>query len=67
MPLSQTGSYSDTYIKITYRCQRIKRSLTRTHISMPWSYSYITIRILFHDICILAIPKVHAGLSDVVI
>ncbi|KHG20126.1 hypothetical protein F383_13975 [Gossypium arboreum] len=42
MPLSQTGSYSHTYIKITYRCQCIKCDLTRTHISMPWSYSHIT-------------------------
>ncbi|KHG29830.1 putative acyl-activating enzyme 2 [Gossypium arboreum] len=33
MPLSQTGSYSHTYIEVTYRCQRIKRGLTRTHIS----------------------------------
>ncbi|KHG29166.1 hypothetical protein F383_35888 [Gossypium arboreum] len=33
MPLSQTGFYSHTYIGITYRCQRIKRGLTRTHIS----------------------------------
>ncbi|KHG25450.1 hypothetical protein F383_32274 [Gossypium arboreum] len=35
MPLSQTGSYSKTHIGITYRCQRIKRGLTHTHISMP--------------------------------
>ncbi|KHF98925.1 hypothetical protein F383_38030 [Gossypium arboreum] len=33
MPLSQTGSYLHTYIEVTYRCQRIKRGLTRTHIS----------------------------------
>ncbi|KHG13459.1 hypothetical protein F383_18595 [Gossypium arboreum] len=33
MPLSQTRSYSHTYNKITYRCQRIKRGLTRTHIT----------------------------------
>ncbi|KHF99542.1 hypothetical protein F383_38536 [Gossypium arboreum] len=33
---------------------------------MPWSYSYTYIGILCHDICILAIPKVHIGLSDVV-
>ncbi|KHG13271.1 hypothetical protein F383_17503 [Gossypium arboreum] len=32
MPLSQTGSYSHTYIRITYRCQRNKRGHTRTHI-----------------------------------
>ncbi|KHG27699.1 hypothetical protein F383_11040 [Gossypium arboreum] len=44
MPLSQTGSYSHTYIEVTYRCQRIKCGLTRTHISIPWSYSHITYR-----------------------
>ncbi|KHF97591.1 hypothetical protein F383_37206 [Gossypium arboreum] len=33
MPLSQTGSYSNTYIRITYQCQRIKRGLTCTHLS----------------------------------
>ncbi|KHG09785.1 hypothetical protein F383_36888 [Gossypium arboreum] len=33
MPLSQVGSYSHTYIVITYRCQCIKRGLTRTHIT----------------------------------
>ncbi|KHG22166.1 hypothetical protein F383_28413 [Gossypium arboreum] len=44
MPLSQTGFYSHTYIEVTYRCQRIKCGLTRTHISMPWSYSHITYR-----------------------
>ncbi|KHG28332.1 Erythropoietin [Gossypium arboreum] len=32
MPLPQTGSYSYTYIGVIYRCQRIKRGLTRTHI-----------------------------------
>ncbi|KHG21948.1 hypothetical protein F383_09246 [Gossypium arboreum] len=42
MLLSQTRSYSHTYIGITYRCQLIKRGLTRTHISMPWSSSNIT-------------------------
>ncbi|KHG12746.1 hypothetical protein F383_17767 [Gossypium arboreum] len=42
MPLSQIGSYSHTYIKITYRCQRIKCGLTSTQISMLWSYSPIT-------------------------
>ncbi|KHG19001.1 hypothetical protein F383_26281 [Gossypium arboreum] len=56
MPLSQTGSYSYTYIGGTYRCQRIKRGLTRTHISMPWSNRTSHIGILCHDICILAIP-----------
>ncbi|KHG26846.1 hypothetical protein F383_05672 [Gossypium arboreum] len=25
-----------------YRCQRIKHGLTRTHISMPWSYLHNT-------------------------
>ncbi|KHG22588.1 hypothetical protein F383_29337 [Gossypium arboreum] len=44
MPLSQTGSYSHTFIEITYRCQHIKRGLTCTHISIPWSYSHITYR-----------------------
>ncbi|KHG17453.1 hypothetical protein F383_22627 [Gossypium arboreum] len=52
MPLSQTGSYSHTYIGVTYRCH----SLTRTS----------HIRILCHDICILAIPKVHTGLSNII-
>ncbi|KHG20741.1 hypothetical protein F383_27935 [Gossypium arboreum] len=33
---------------------------------MPWSYSHTHIGILCHDICILAIPKVHTGLSDVI-
>ncbi|KHG08846.1 hypothetical protein F383_36080 [Gossypium arboreum] len=33
MPLPQTGSYSHTYIGITYRCQRIKRGLTHIHTS----------------------------------
>ncbi|KHG06167.1 Cutinase transcription factor 1 alpha [Gossypium arboreum] len=33
MPLSQTGSYSHTYNGVTYRRQRIKRGLTRTHIT----------------------------------
>ncbi|KHF99144.1 Acetyl-CoA acetyltransferase [Gossypium arboreum] len=33
MPLSQTRSYLHTYNGITYRCQCIKRGLTRTHIS----------------------------------
>ncbi|KHG19609.1 hypothetical protein F383_24630 [Gossypium arboreum] len=42
MPLSQTGSYSHTYIGIVYRCQHIKRGLTRAHISMLWSYLHIT-------------------------
>ncbi|KHG03578.1 hypothetical protein F383_26878 [Gossypium arboreum] len=33
---------------------------------MPWSYSHTYIGILCHDICILVIPKVPTGLSDVV-
>ncbi|KHG23224.1 putative trna pseudouridine synthase b [Gossypium arboreum] len=33
---------------------------------MPWTYSHTYIRILCHDICILAIPKVHMGLLDVI-
>ncbi|KHG30075.1 hypothetical protein F383_02783 [Gossypium arboreum] len=52
MPLSQTGSYSHTYIRVTYRCNGLT----------PTSH----IRILCHDIYILAIPKVHTGLSNVV-
>ncbi|KHG19222.1 hypothetical protein F383_24288 [Gossypium arboreum] len=50
MPLSQTGSYSYTYIRVTYRCYGLT----------PTSH----IGILCHDICILTIPKVHTGLSD---
>ncbi|KHG17829.1 hypothetical protein F383_21740 [Gossypium arboreum] len=38
----------------------------RNHISISWSYSHTYIGILCHDICILAIPKVHTRLSDVV-
>ncbi|KHG18969.1 hypothetical protein F383_24207 [Gossypium arboreum] len=53
MPLSQIGSYSHTYIRVTYRCH----GLTRTSHT----------GIICHDICILAIPKIHTGLSDVVI
>ncbi|KHG12540.1 hypothetical protein F383_19362 [Gossypium arboreum] len=44
MPLSQTRSYSYTYIGVTYRCH----GLTCTS----------HIEILCHDICILAILKV---------
>ncbi|KHG12778.1 hypothetical protein F383_08412 [Gossypium arboreum] len=33
MPLPQIGSHSYTYIGVIYRCQCIKRGLTRTHIS----------------------------------
>ncbi|KHG23329.1 hypothetical protein F383_28722 [Gossypium arboreum] len=42
MPLSQTGSYSHTYIGVTYRCQRIKRGLTRTHISESYVMKYVS-------------------------
>ncbi|KHG04786.1 Multifunctional CCA [Gossypium arboreum] len=66
MPTSQTWSYMLSHINATvsdrvlhehiYRCQSTRRGLTRTsHIG-----------ILCHDICILAIPKVHTGLSDAV-
>ncbi|KHG06690.1 hypothetical protein F383_33570 [Gossypium arboreum] len=47
MPLSQTRSYSHTYIGVIYQCH----GLTRTS----------HIEILCHDIRILAIPKVHRG------
>ncbi|KHG19917.1 hypothetical protein F383_00493 [Gossypium arboreum] len=33
---------------------------------MPWSYLHITFRNPCHDICILDIPKVHTGPSDVI-
>ncbi|KHG26821.1 hypothetical protein F383_33200 [Gossypium arboreum] len=39
-------------LEITYRCEHLRRGLTREHIS----------KILCHDICILAIPKVRTGL-----
>ncbi|KHF98143.1 hypothetical protein F383_04984 [Gossypium arboreum] len=42
MPLSQTGSYSHTYIGATNRCQRIKRGLTRTHISKSYIMTYVS-------------------------
>ncbi|KHG05070.1 hypothetical protein F383_31387 [Gossypium arboreum] len=42
MPLSQTGSYSHTYIRITYRCQRIKCGFTRTHISESYVMTYVS-------------------------
>ncbi|KHG11628.1 hypothetical protein F383_13562 [Gossypium arboreum] len=42
MPLSQTGSYSHTYIGVTYRCQLIKRGLTRTHISESYVMTYVS-------------------------
>ncbi|KHG30600.1 hypothetical protein F383_13316 [Gossypium arboreum] len=52
MPLSQTRSYSHTYIGIIYRCHGL---IFTSHIE-----------IICHDTCILAIPKVHTGLSDVI-
>ncbi|KHG09288.1 hypothetical protein F383_14379 [Gossypium arboreum] len=42
MPLSQTGSYSHTYIGVTYRCQRIKHGLTRTHILESYVMAYVS-------------------------
>ncbi|KHG24652.1 hypothetical protein F383_31035 [Gossypium arboreum] len=42
MPLSHTGSYWHTYIEVTYRRQRIKRGLTRTHISEPYVMTYVS-------------------------
>ncbi|KHG08057.1 Proline dehydrogenase 1, mitochondrial [Gossypium arboreum] len=42
MPLSQAGSYLHTYIGITYRCQRIKHDLTRTHISESYVMTYVS-------------------------
>ncbi|KHG26492.1 hypothetical protein F383_09758 [Gossypium arboreum] len=42
MPLSQTGFYSHTYIGVTYRCQRIKRGLTHTHISESYVMAYVS-------------------------
>ncbi|KHG14111.1 hypothetical protein F383_06310 [Gossypium arboreum] len=42
MQLSQTGSYSHTYIGVTYRCQHIKRGLTRTHISKSYVLTYVS-------------------------
>ncbi|KHG23111.1 hypothetical protein F383_28907 [Gossypium arboreum] len=36
MPTSHTWSYWHTYIGVTYPCQRIKRGLTRTHISVSY-------------------------------
>ncbi|KHG05642.1 hypothetical protein F383_30731 [Gossypium arboreum] len=42
MVLSQTGSYSHTYIEVTCRCQRIKCGLTRTHISESYVMKYVS-------------------------
>ncbi|KHG06717.1 hypothetical protein F383_33787 [Gossypium arboreum] len=33
MPLSQIGSFSHTFIGVTYRCHCPRQGLTRTHIS----------------------------------
>ncbi|KHG05508.1 hypothetical protein F383_31503 [Gossypium arboreum] len=62
MPTSQTWSYMPSYIDATvadkvlhviaYQCQYPRCGLTRKHIS----------KILCHDICILAIPKVCTAL-----
>ncbi|KHG26420.1 hypothetical protein F383_33049 [Gossypium arboreum] len=35
-------------------------------MSQTWSYMKSHIKILCHDICILTIPKVHTGLSNIV-
>ncbi|KHG09176.1 hypothetical protein F383_36473 [Gossypium arboreum] len=42
MPLSQRGSYSHTYSGVTYRCQRIKPGLSRTHISESYVMTYVS-------------------------
>ncbi|KHG12331.1 hypothetical protein F383_18566 [Gossypium arboreum] len=42
MPTYKTWSYSYTYIKVTYRCQCIKRGLTRTHISESYFMTYVS-------------------------
>ncbi|KHG15322.1 hypothetical protein F383_20044 [Gossypium arboreum] len=42
MPLSQTGSYSHTYIRVTYRWQRIISGLTHTHISESYVMTYVS-------------------------
>ncbi|KHG25581.1 Uncharacterized protein F383_32435 [Gossypium arboreum] len=42
MSLSQTGSYSHTYNEVTYRRQRIKLGLTRTHISEFYVMTYVS-------------------------
>ncbi|KHG26719.1 Zinc finger protein [Gossypium arboreum] len=42
MPLSQTRSYSHTYIGVTYQCQSIKCGLTRTHISESYVMTYVS-------------------------
>ncbi|KHG05134.1 hypothetical protein F383_31520 [Gossypium arboreum] len=42
MPLSQTGSYTHTYIGVTYQCKRIQCSLTRTNISESYVMTYVS-------------------------
>ncbi|KHG09200.1 hypothetical protein F383_36520 [Gossypium arboreum] len=42
MPTYLTWSYSHTYIEVTKRCQRIKRGLTRTHISETYVMTYVS-------------------------
>ncbi|KHG12677.1 Actin-like protein arp6 [Gossypium arboreum] len=42
IPLSQKRSYSHTYIEVIYRCRRIKRGLTRTHISESYVMTYVS-------------------------
>ncbi|KHG17529.1 hypothetical protein F383_23524 [Gossypium arboreum] len=42
MSTYKTWSYSHTYIGVTYRCQRIKRGLTRTHISKSYVMTYVS-------------------------
>ncbi|KHG17788.1 hypothetical protein F383_05058 [Gossypium arboreum] len=42
MPLSQIGSYSHTYIGVTYRFQHIKHGLTRTYISKSYVMTYVS-------------------------
>ncbi|KHG16555.1 hypothetical protein F383_09090 [Gossypium arboreum] len=42
MPTYKMWSYSHTYIEVTYRCQRIKHGLTRTHISESYVMTYVS-------------------------
>ncbi|KHG26989.1 hypothetical protein F383_00994 [Gossypium arboreum] len=42
MPTHKTWSYSHTYIEVIYRCQCIKRGLTRTHISKSYVMTYVS-------------------------
>ncbi|KHF98426.1 hypothetical protein F383_37606 [Gossypium arboreum] len=41
MPLSQTGSYSYTYIGITYRCHDLTRT-NHIHISGSYAMTYVS-------------------------